>query len=82
MMTTQAPRVQLAQRIESLRKRRGTSKKHLYLSAGMTQNTYAGRIDGRTDFTLMELISISETLGVNLADLIEAAEADQIAEAV
>lgn len=81
MMTTKEPRVQLAQRIESLRKRRGTSKKHLYLSAGMTQNTYAGRIEGRTDFTLMELISISETLGVELSELIESAESMAVAEA-
>lgn len=69
MTTADQRRQALVKKIESIRKDRGSTKRHLYTAAGMSQVTYDRKLAGESDFTFIELISISEALGVTVEEL-------------
>lgn len=57
-------------RISYYRKLRGSTDVHLARAAGISSRTFARYMRRDGMFTLRQLIAISETLGVRLADLI------------
>lgn len=69
MTTPEQRRQALVKKIESIRKDRGSTKRHIYTASGMSQVTYDRKLAGDSDFTFIELISISEALGVTVAEL-------------
>jgi len=69
MTTKQQRREALASKIENIRKERGSTKRHVYTAARMSQVTYDGRLSGRTDFTFAEIIDIADALGVTVSEL-------------
>lgn len=71
MTTADQRRQALVKKIESIRKGRGTTKRHIYTAAGMSQVTYDRKLAGDSDFTFIELINISEALGVTVSELTE-----------
>lgn len=80
MMTKQQQRAALSRKIEDIRKQLGSTKRHVYTAARMSQGTYDRRISGETDFTYAELIDIAEALGTTVSELASSVEAaDQAA---
>lgn len=81
MTTKQQRREALATKIETIRKERGSTKRHVYTAAGMSQVTYDGRLSGRTDFTFAEIIDIADALGVTVSKLTSVVDtpAEQVA---
>lgn len=75
MTTKEQRRKALANNIETIRKSIGSTKRHVYIAAGMGQVTYDGRINGRTDFTFREIIDIADALNVSVSDLTAVDEA-------
>lgn len=69
MTTKQQRKAALANKIEDIRKGRGSTKRHVYTAANMSQSTYDGRLAGRTDFTFAEIIDIADALGVTVSEL-------------
>jgi len=77
MITKQQRREALAKKIEITRQQLGSSKRHVYTAAGMSQTTYDRRISCITDFTFAELIDIADALGVTVSDLTTVDDAHQ-----
>jgi transcriptional regulator with XRE-family HTH domain len=81
MVTKKQRREALADTIETIRKQRGSTKRHVYTAARMSQGTYDSRLAGKTDFTFSEIIDIAEALGVTVSELTALDDAAELAKA-
>ena len=77
MMTKSEQRAALSRNIENLRKQLGSTKRHVYTAARMSQGTYDRHISGESDFTYTELLDIAEALGTTVSELTSAAEVSE-----
>ena len=75
MITKTQRREALADKIETIRQQRGSTKRHVYTAARMSQGTYDSRLAGKTDFSFAEMIDIAEALGVTVSELTRVDEA-------
>lgn len=79
MFTKEQRREALADKIESIRKERGSTKTHVYTAANMSYLTYDRKLSGQSEFTFAELIDIANALGVSVSSLVEVTEEAQAA---
>lgn len=70
MITAQEEHQTLVHNIETLRKDKGLTKKHIYEAANISQRSYDRRIEGQIDFRFYEIADIAEALDTTVEDLI------------
>lgn len=64
MLTHENMDRQVGSAIERYIAARGATRKHVYLSAGLSRQTFEKAIKGGTSFKLSELVKIADALGV------------------
>lgn len=69
-MVTKTPTAIIAGRVEAARRRANVTPHALAITAGIPRTTLIRKLDGHTDFTIPELIRISEHLGAKCSDLL------------
>lgn len=69
MNTAKEEHQKLVHNIETLRKRSGRTRKHLYNSAGISQNAYLDRVNNKIDFRFYEIVDIAKALDTTVSEL-------------
>lgn len=70
-MTTAQIEKSVAENIQRWIAARGATRKHVYVHAGMSRQSFERSIDGDRPLTIRELALIAEALGVDLDDLLQ-----------